>query len=106
MINLKLVFFDPPRDVAMATKFCWFEGMGVTGRRWLVAQLGGLTLGFCPASSFVLMYCLPVRCYFDESLLYSLLTAVCKVQSNADIIRLLVCISKTLMQRRGTGTQL
>ena len=30
----------------MATKFCWFYCMGVAGRRRLVAQPGGITLGF------------------------------------------------------------
>jgi len=47
MMNLKL-FFGPSRDIAIGTYFCWFLSrklMGVVGRRRLVAQPGGLTLG-------------------------------------------------------------
>ena len=40
-------FFDPLRDVAMTTNFCWFDPQNwFSSRQWLVAQPGGLTLRF------------------------------------------------------------
>jgi len=43
--QLEISYFDSSRDVTTAIKFYWFLSMGVAGRR-LVAQPGGLTLGF------------------------------------------------------------
>ena len=45
MISLKH-FFDPSREVAMAKKFCRYQYIHFAGRRRLVVQPGGLTLGF------------------------------------------------------------
>ena len=42
--QLEVSFLDTSKDVAMTTNFCRNYYMGVAGRKWLVAQPGGLTL--------------------------------------------------------------
>jgi len=48
MIIVKLVFRSRKGCCSdkLAKTFCWIYCMDVAGRRWLVAQPGGLTLGF------------------------------------------------------------
>ena len=42
--QLEVSFLDTLKDDAMTTNFCRNYYMGVAGRKWLVAQPGGLTL--------------------------------------------------------------
>jgi len=47
MTDLKLVFFDPSRDVPTTINFCWFYPQNwFSSSQWLVARRDGITLGF------------------------------------------------------------
>jgi len=53
MISLKLFFFDPSRDLAVATNFCWFYPQPIFVTPVFSGAAGQANVGLLPASGLV-----------------------------------------------------